>query len=126
MARTHEIRPRLRFPESSTIAFGPGKAELLRHIGETGSITKSAARMDMSYNRAWTLVRDMNRLFRKPLVARTRGGATGGGASLTPEGKDVLRRYLRMQAACLRATRGDWNGGEGRAQALTAPAVRYI
>jgi molybdate transport system regulatory protein len=109
MPALRELRPRLRFPESSVIAFGPRKAELLRHIRKTGSITKSAARMAMSYNRAWTLVRDMNRLFRKPLVARTRGGRTGGGASLTPEGKDVLARYTRMEAACLKATRRDWN-----------------
>jgi molybdate transport system regulatory protein len=109
MPRVHELRPRLRFPESSEIAFGPGKADLLRHIGETGSITKSAARMKMSYNRAWTLVRDMNRLFKKPLVASTRGGKTGGGASLTPSGSDVLARYTRMEAACLKATRRDWN-----------------
>jgi molybdate transport system regulatory protein len=105
----NELRPRLRFPGSSAIAFGPGKAVLLRHIGETGSITKSAIRMGMSYNRAWILVRDMNRLFRKPLVARLRGGSTGGGSSLTAAGADILARYERMEEACLRATRRDWN-----------------
>jgi molybdate transport system regulatory protein len=105
---TTQLRPRLRFPESSPIAFGPGKADLLSLIEKTGSITRSAAQMGMSYNRAWTLVRDMNRLFRRPLVATARGGSKGGGAQVTPEGRDILARYLRMEAACLRVTASDW------------------
>lgn len=63
----------------------------------------------MSYNRAWILVRDMNRLFREPLVATARGGKEGGGASLTPAGRDVIARYTRMEEACRRATRADWD-----------------
>ena len=107
------LRPRLRFPEESPIAFGPGKAQLLGHIMETGSLTKSAARMGMSYNRAWVLVRDMNTLFRKPLVSALRGGKKGGGSEVTAAGRDVLARYRRMEAACLRATRADWKALKG-------------
>jgi molybdate transport system regulatory protein len=106
--RLPELEPRLRFRSSTKPAFGPGKADLLRHIGETGSITQSAARMKMSYNRAWLLVRDMNRLFREPLVAAVRGGATGGGALLTQTGKEVLERYSRMEAACRKAAQPEW------------------
>lgn len=102
------LEPRLRVLESGHAAFGPGKAELLRRIAETGSIRAAAARMSMSYNRAWGLVRDMNRHFRKPLVAAVRGGDSGGGAVLTPAGADVLGRYTRMETACLSATRLDW------------------
>lgn len=65
--------------------------------------------MKMSYNRAWNLVRDMNRQFRDPLVSTSRGGRTGGGAVLTPAGRDVLERYTRMEDICRKATRGDWN-----------------
>jgi molybdate transport system regulatory protein len=64
--------------------------------------------MEMSYNRAWTLVREMNRQFRVPLVEASRGGLTGGGARLTPPGKEVLKRYARMERACRLATRADW------------------
>jgi molybdate transport system regulatory protein len=103
-----ELEPRLRFPASTKRAFGPGKADLLRNIVATGSIARSAARMKMSYNRAWLLVRDMNRLFREPLVMAVRGGNAGGGAQLTLAGKEVLRRYTRMEAACRKATRSEW------------------
>lgn len=103
-----ELQPRLRFPHSGPDAFGPGKAELLRHISATGSIRTAAAELDMSYNRAWQLVAAMNALFRSPLVTVTRGGGTGGGAALTALGEEVLTRYTRMEAACRQATRADW------------------
>lgn len=105
---TPDLQPRLRFPHSGADAFGPGKAELLRHIAATGSIRTAAAEMGMSYDRAWKLVRTLNDLFRSPLVAVARGGGTGGGATLTPLGEDVLTRYTRMEAACRAATRTDW------------------
>ena len=103
-----ELQPRLRFPNSSPTAFGPGKAELLRHIAATGSIRTAATELGMSYNRAWQLVTAMNTLFRAPLVARVRGGGTGGGAALTELGEEVLTRYTRMEQACRTATQTDW------------------
>ena len=104
-----QLQPRLRFPDSGPDAFGPGKAELLRHIAATGSIAEAAAQLEMSYNRAWTLVRSMNTLFRGPLVNSIRGGGSGGGASLTPLGEQVLQLYTRMEDTCRSATRADWN-----------------
>jgi molybdate transport system regulatory protein len=103
-----QLSPRLRFGAAPREAFGPGKAELLRLIAAGGSIRSAAAQMGMSYNRAWTLVRDMNRLFRGPLVEAERGGGSGGGATLTPTGRKVLAHYDRMEKACLAAIRADW------------------
>ena len=103
-----ELEPRLRFHHAGPDAFGPGKADLLRHIAATGSIRTAAAELGMSYNRAWRLVSGMNTLFRLPLVARVRGGGTGGGAVLTPLGEEILTRYTRMEQACQEATRSDW------------------
>ena len=79
------------------IALGPGKADLLRHISDTGSISEAARRMDMSYNRAWLLVRTMNRCFKEPLVRATRGGDSRGGAELTKTGKRVLALYQQLE-----------------------------
>ncbi len=103
-----ELQPRLRFPNAAPTAFGPGKAELLRHIAATGSIRTAAKELGMSYNRAWQLVTAMNVLFRAPLVASVRGGGSGGGAALTTLGEEVLTRYTRMEAACRKATAADW------------------
>jgi molybdate transport system regulatory protein len=87
------------------IALGPGKAELLRHISETGSISEAARRMEMSYNRAWLLVRTMNRCFQQPLVTTTRGGGNHGGAELTRPGKQILALYQRLESKFAAAAR---------------------
>src|SRR5687767_11335132 len=103
-----ELQPRLRFPHGGADAFGPGKAELLRHIAATGSIRTAAAELGMSYNRAWLLVQAMNKLFAGPAVESVRGGKAAGGAVLTALGENVLARYTRMEEACRAATATDW------------------
>jgi len=90
--------PRLRILLGSAIAMGPGKADLLQAIEDEGSITGAARHMGMSYRRAWLLVEVMNDSFREPLVETARGGRRGGGARLTPLGKEALERYREMEA----------------------------
>jgi len=87
------LRLRILFDEAM---LGPGKAELLERIGQTGSISAAGRQMNMSYKRAWMLVEEMNRAFRDPLVSSTRGGPGGGGAELTEAGKRVLGLYHRI------------------------------
>jgi molybdate transport system regulatory protein len=99
--RTIRIVPRIRVVFGRDIALGPGKAELLEHIARTGSLRRAAAAMDMSYMRAWTLVRTMNRCFKKPVVVAKRGGAEGGSATLTDTGKAALALYRQMEARSL-------------------------
>lgn len=86
---------------------GPGKAELLERIRDTGSIAAAGRQMDMSYKRAWMLVEEMNAAFHAPLVASTRGGPGGGGASLTEAGAEVLRLYHGIVATAQQATAED-------------------
>lgn len=91
-----ELKPRVMLGEVR--AMGPGKADLLELIEETGSISAAAKRMKMSYRRAWTLVEAMNGAFKTPLVEASTGGAGGGGARVSEAGKEVLALYRRMQA----------------------------
>ena len=76
---------------------GPGKAELLELIRETGSISAAGRRMKMSYKRAWMLVDEMNTAFRDPLVESARGGVNGGGATVTAAGQAVLAHYRAIE-----------------------------
>ena len=87
--------------------FGPGKADLLEGIDETGSIAAAGRRMGMSYKRAWYLIGTMNSSFREPVVISSKGGAKGGGASLTNTGKTVLACYRRMQRKVEAAAQDD-------------------
>lgn len=103
MAATKETAPRLRVLFGAAIAIGPGKADLLAAIAETGSISAAGRRLGMSYRRAWLLVETMNSCFREPLVTAVKGGPRGGGAQLTPFGAEVLARYRAMEARAARA-----------------------
>jgi len=99
-----ELKPRVMLGD--VIAMGPGKADLLELIEETGSISAAAKRMSMSYRRAWMLVDAMNGAFRKPLVEAVTGGAGGGGARVTQNGKEVLNLYRRLQTDLDKTARG--------------------
>jgi molybdate transport system regulatory protein len=91
------VGARLRIVLEPDVAIGPGKADLLEGIRETGSIAAAGRRLGMSYKRAWYLVETMNRCFRRPLVEASKGGRAGGGAKLTALGEEVLARYRRME-----------------------------
>lgn len=100
----YDFQPRFRILRSKDIAMGPGKADLLEQVAKHGSITEAAEHLGMSYMRAWTLIKTMDRCFRQPLVAVSRGGAKHGGAQLTPCGKQVVALYRRMEKTSLAAT----------------------
>ena len=92
------LQLRMRLMVGKDIALGPGKADLLMGIEESGSIAAAGRRLGMSYKRAWSLVEEMNAGFAEPLVASARGGARGGGAHLTEAGEEVLAAYRRLEA----------------------------
>jgi molybdate transport system regulatory protein len=103
-----ELRPRFRITSGKEIAFGPGKAELLERIAETGSIGAGAARMGMSYMRAWSLIQEMNKCFKQPVVKSARGGHKHGGAELTPAGRRILALYRQMENDSLNVIQTEW------------------
>lgn len=91
------VGTRLRIVIAPGVALGPGKADLLQGIKETGSISAAARRMGMSYKRAWYLVETLNGHFGKPLVVSVKGGRAGGGAQLTALGEEVLAAFREME-----------------------------
>lgn len=92
-----EPRLRMRIVFGAREMIGPGKAELLERIAQTGSIAAAGREMGMSYKRAWELVGTLNAMFRDPLVVSTRGGPGGGGAILTDSGQLVLTHYRAFE-----------------------------
>ena len=90
-----QLKLRIVFGEGAML--GPGKVLLLERIRETGSIAAAGRTMGMSYKRAWSLVEELNRMFKAPLVGSARGGAQGGGAWLTESGEAVLGHYQKLQ-----------------------------
>jgi molybdate transport system regulatory protein len=86
---------------------GPGKAELLAAIQETGSIAAAGRRMDMSYQKTRQLVDELNQSFQGPLVEGFKGGSRGGGAKLTELGEQALSSFLAMQKKAEASIRAD-------------------
>jgi len=102
---TDPIPPRLRLRvHFGSTMLGPGKADLLELIAQTGSISAAGRAMKMSYKRAWTLVDEMNTAYNAPLVSSVRGGPEGGGAHLTETGTRVLALYRSMTGKVADAT----------------------
>lgn len=91
------LRAQLRIILGEEIAFGPGKADVLDAIRETGSISAAGKKIGMSYRRTWLLVDTMNRCFQQPLVDTAKGGIQGGGTQLTELGAQVLKQYRELQ-----------------------------
>ena len=89
------LRIRVYLDDKSWI--GPGKVDLLEAIAEHGSISAAGRAMGMSYKRAWDLVAELNRIFGAPVAAARPGGRRGGGAELTPLGRDVVEQYRAIE-----------------------------
>ena len=116
------IRARLRVVCGNRDAFGPGKAQLLEELSRTGSLNKASKALNMSYMKAWTLVKAMNEHFVEPLVSLSRGGIKGGGAELTETGQEVLRAYHQMRREVEAAAEGDqWRTIKSLLRPLATP-----
>jgi molybdate transport system regulatory protein len=95
-------------------AMGPGKAELVERIAQSGSISAAARAMGMSYRRAWQLVEALNAACVEPVVATAVGGRRGGGAQVTPFGKDLVRLFRSMEEKASAAIDADLRRFESR------------
>ncbi len=76
---------------------GKGRYDLLLHIDRTGSISKAAKSMRMSYKAAWDAVDAINKALGAPVVESATGGAQGGGSQLTAVGHALTDAYSRLQ-----------------------------
>lgn len=76
---------------------GQGRIELLARIAESGSISRAAKAMGMSYKSAWDAVDAMNSAAGSALVERSVGGKGGGGTRLTQAGQQLIESYRRYQ-----------------------------
>lgn len=84
--------------ENDEAVFGNGLAELLEEIDSHHSILEAANHLEMSYRYALHRLTLAEKRLGRPLVARVRGGAKGGGSSqVTDFGRDLVKRYRAAQ-----------------------------
>lgn len=75
----------------------PVKTELLNEIIQCGSLSGAAKKLKISYQHAWTMIVEMNRLAPSPLVVMQRGGVNGGGAEISSYGRRILKEYKQIE-----------------------------
>lgn len=92
---------RLRIDLGPDCSIGPGKIALLEQIERSGSLSKAARTLKMSYRRAWLLLEDLNRTLGQPVTTASVGGAGGGGAQITPFGQHIVAAFRQIERASL-------------------------
>lgn len=75
------------------------RIDILRRVGEVGSISQAARGAGVSYKAAWQALDTLANLAGSALVASAVGGSGGGGASLTPAGRLLLQAADEMARA---------------------------
>ena len=73
--------------------------DILRRIGEGGSISEAARRAGVSYKAAWQAIETLGNLAGTPMVDKAVGGSGGGGTLLTPAGRRVLEAAALLDQA---------------------------
>ncbi|MGL5437877.1 MAG: winged helix-turn-helix domain-containing protein [Lachnospiraceae bacterium] len=76
------------------IDFGPGTVQLMQLVKKYGSLSAACKEMNMAYSKAWKIVKHAEEDLGIQLMKGVRGGEHGGCTVLTPEGEDLLNRYL--------------------------------
>ncbi|MES2398377.1 MAG: TOBE domain-containing protein [Pseudomonadota bacterium] len=98
------------------------RIEILRLVGECGSISQAARDAGVSYKAAWQAIDTLTNLAGVVLVERAVGGSGGGGATITPAGTQLLA--LAKQLADSRA--GVLAAASAAPSSLPSPALPYI
>lgn len=77
--------------------FGEGRMDLLKAVRETGSILKAARKTGIQYKRAWVLLHDAEQRLGAKLLISERGGAGGGGTSITRLAETLLHIWEKSE-----------------------------
>jgi molybdate transport system substrate-binding protein len=79
------------------LVLATGQMQLLEAIDRCHSISAAAREIGVSYRHAWLLVEGVNEGAGEPLVEKAVGGTRGGGARLTPHGKQAVEVFREVR-----------------------------
>lgn len=97
-----KIKSRIWIEADDNVFLGEGRVRLLKAIEETGSLSKAAKSLKISYKKAWNLIDSVNKSAREPAVITSVGGKDGGGMELTPYGKKLTTTFDEINHGCWR------------------------
>lgn len=97
---TIQIKSRIWVEKNDRVLLGQGKVKLLKAVVATGSLTKAAKSMGISYNKAWHMVDQINKVAERPVILTQVGGTSGGGSSLTAFGQILIDTFEEVEQNC--------------------------
>jgi len=92
-----DIRSKIWIEIKGETVFGSGRRFLLRAIDKHGSVNRAARDINLSYRKALSYIKSMEQRLGFKLAERKAGGRHGGGATLTKEAKEFLRKYEMLE-----------------------------
>lgn len=78
--------------------YGPGIDRLLALVDEHGSLNTAAKKQKMAYSKAWSIIKRSELAIGFSLLDSHTGGAKGGGASLTPKARELMKKYYDFRS----------------------------
>jgi molybdate transport system regulatory protein len=84
--------------QNGKVALSLWRVQLLEAIAATGSISAAAKQLDVPYRRAWEKVQEIERGLGIQVITTAVGGSGGGGAQLTPAGRQVIAQFYTFIA----------------------------
>lgn len=81
---------------ANEVFFGPGTAQLMHLIDQTGAIQDACSKMGLSYSKGSKMIKAVEDQLGVVIAQRWTGGSGGGGTSLTEDGKRLLKNYQEM------------------------------
>ncbi|ULC58494.1 LysR family transcriptional regulator [Flaviramulus sp. BrNp1-15] len=97
---SYKIKSRIWIESENHVLLGEGRVQLLKAIDETGSLSKAAKSLNLSYKKAWQLLDSVNKSAKKPVTINSIGGKGGGGAELTDYGKSLITAFDEINKNC--------------------------
>lgn len=88
-----ELRVEFRIMKDGQKVFGRGPLILLETVDKLGSLNKACNELNMSYSKGWSIINNAETLLEYSLVMTHTGGVDGGGSSLTPKARDLMKIY---------------------------------
>lgn len=100
MQKSHnglDIRSKIWIEVGGEPVFGRGRRFLLEAIDAHGSINRAAQEVDISFRKAWGYIKAMEERMGIKLIERQTGGKNGGGALLTDEARELVKKYEALE-----------------------------
>lgn len=97
---SYKIKSRIWIEFDDHVLLGEGRVHLLKAVEETGSLSKAAKSLNISYKKAWDLIDAVNKSAKEPVTITSTGGKGGGGAQLTEYGKSLILAFDSINKNC--------------------------